>query len=372
METQPDGVEVVGDRAAASVLEQPPLLIVEAVLERLDAIGLGSGPITWNRIGKGQSNVTYEIGRGREKFVLRRGPRPPFPASTHDMLREARIQQLLAGREVPVPRILDVCADPSVLGVPFYLMEHIEGFVITDALPRELAAASQRQAIVAETIDSLVRLHRVTVGASGLAQFGRTAGYLERQLRRFGSLWEKNSRRDLPEVAIIGEWLERNRPSSQASTVVHGDYRIGNLMFGATRPATVVAILDWEMATVGDPLSDLGYLTATYAEDGGPAHPMTLTSVTRQRGFPGRAEIVERYRRQATFDLDALPWYEALALWKAAIFCEGIYTRGLEGERLGDGTFAPSLATGVPQLLHVAAEIAGVRGVLTAARGTTA
>ena len=142
--------------------------------------------------------------------------------------------------------------------------------------------------------------------------------------------------------------------------MVHGDYRIGNLMYDPRAPARVVAILDWEMATIGDPLADLGYLTATYAEAGSPPTPLDLTPVTRLAGFPDRAALIESYRRNSPLDTNALPWYQALALWKAAIFCEAMYTRWLDGERPGDNGFAPTLKEGVPVLLGEAAKAAGI------------
>ncbi|KFF60261.1 aminoglycoside phosphotransferase [Cryobacterium sp. MLB-32] len=355
----PDGVEVVRSRADAARLASPPLLIVDAVEEFLDARGLGAGPLRWARIGDGQSNVTYRIERGVEVFVLRRGPRPPLPRSTHDMVREARIQQLVSAEGVPVPRILAVCADESVLGVPFYVMSFLSGITIAADVPALLGAPEQRAATSAAVVDALVQLHRVPVTEGGLASFGRPDGYLRRQVERFGSLWSLNTTRDLPDVARIGAWLGENIPQTQAATVIHGDYRTGNLLFAADAPARVLAILDWEMATVGDPLADLGYLTATYSEPGSAPNPLELTGVTRLAGYLNRAELVDRYREQMPLDLSDLNWYQALALWKASIFCEAIYTRWLNGERPDDTSFGPSLGEGIPRLLDGARQFAG-------------
>ncbi|MES2169800.1 MAG: phosphotransferase family protein [Actinomycetota bacterium] len=360
MPMKPDGIEVVATVDDAHRLPLPPLLIVDEVQQYLDREGLGRGPIEWSRIGDGQSNITYRIRRGDDQFVLRRGPRPPHPRSAHDMVREARIQALLGGAGVPVPRILAICEDESVLGVPFYVMEYLDGVVITDQLPRGLDDDADRPAIAFAAIDSLIALHRVDVSSGPLAEFGRRDGYLRRQVTRFGSLWEQNSRRGLADVALIGRWLSDHLPESQAVTVVHGDYRIGNLMFSAGRPARVSAILDWEMATLGDPLADLGYLTATYSVPGGIATPMDLTTVTREPGFPSRAHLVERYQKSMKLDLSDLGWYQALALWKAAIFCEAMYTRWLDGERPGDTTFAPTLGLGIPALLEAAKSVGGI------------
>ena len=354
MQTIPDGVEVVANHADAERLDSPPLLIVDAVAEFLDSRGLGVGPLSWSQIGDGQSNVTYRIHRGREVFVLRRGPRPPLPKSTHDMVREARIQQLVRKQGVPVPEILAVCEDESVLGVPFYIMSFLTGTIITDTIPAHLGSMRQRKATSAAVVDTLIQLHQVDVSTGELATYGRPDGYLRRQVERFSGLWDVNTTRVLPDVAEIGGWLARNIPESQADAVIHGDFRAGNLMFAPDAPARVMAILDWEMATVGDPLADLGYLTATYAERDSVPTPLELTSVTHEPGYLNREQLVARYRERMGLNLDALPWYQTLALWKASVFCEAIYTRWLRGERPNDTGFGRSLEAGVPRLLEAA------------------
>lgn len=336
----PDGTEVVATRADADTLASPPLLILDTVTAFLDDHNLGTGPLSWAQIGDGQSNITYRIQRGSDTFVLRRGPRPPLPPSTHDMVREARIQQILQGSGVPVPDILAVCPDESVLGVPFYVMTYLDGLVITNTIPAALNSAEQRVATSNAVVDTLVQLHQVDVTAGDLASFGRPEGYLRRQVERFSALWDINTTRSLPDVALLGGWLADNLPDSRQAAVLHGDYRPGNLMFHRGAPARVSAVLDWEMAAVGDPLADLGYLTATYAEPGSPPSPLELTAVTRSPGYLRRSEVIARYQSQTGLSLDALPWYQALALWKASIFCEAIYTRWLKGERPRDTQFA--------------------------------
>lgn len=360
LQAVPDGAEVVATAADAGKLASPPLLVLDAVTAFLDAHNLGAGPVSWARIGDGQSNITYRIQRGGDVFVLRRGPRPPLPRSTHDMVREARIQQLLSTRGIPVPAVLAVCEDASVLGVPFYVMSFLQGLVITEAVPAALDSAEQRLAVSTAVVDTLVQLHRVDVTDGELAAFGRPDGYLRRQVERFSALWDINTTRSLPDVARLGGWLADNLPDSGGAAVLHGDYRPGNLMFAASAPARVTAVLDWEMAAVGDPLADLGYLTATYAEPGSAPTPLELTAVTRSPGFLDRAGLIARYQHQTDLALDALPWYQALALWKAAIFCEAIYTRWLRGERPHDTRFAPSLEAGVPRLLAQARVFAGL------------
>jgi aminoglycoside phosphotransferase (APT) family kinase protein len=337
-------------------MELPPLLVLDALTDFLDFEGLGAGTISWQRIGEGHSNLTYLLRRGERSLVLRRGPRPPLPKSTHDMVRESHIQLLVKAAGIAVPNIVAVCADESVLGVPFYVMDYLDGAVITDTEPSGLDTPEQRRATAFAAVDTLVTLHSVDITRGGLESVGRPDGYLQRQVALFSSLWDVSTRRSVPEIKSVASWLAANTPKSQRASVVHGDYRVGNLMFELSAPPRVLAILDWEMATVGDPLADLGYFLATYAEAGSRFTPLELTPVTRREGYPTRMELADRYGAATGLDLSELRWYQALALWKAAVFCEAIYTRWLNGERPGD-QFAPTLAEGVPALVAESATL---------------
>ena len=356
MHESPDGREAVATVLEAVSLTSPPLLVLDLLRDYMDRRALGTGPLRWSRIGEGHSNITYLIRRGDESFVLRRGPRPPYPDSAHDMIREARVQRILGSAGIPVPDIVAVCDDESVLGVPFYIMDYIEGVVITDSIPSHLDAADQRAATTFAAVDGLVALHSLDASRPEIRSIGRADGYLERQIRRFSSLWASVTRRSLPEVEIIRDWLARSVPSTQRTAVVHGDYRIGNLMYSPDPPARVSAILDWEMATIGDPLADLGYFVATYATRPSRSNPMELTSVTGLPGYPTRGDIVSRYAAATGLDLSNLDWYQVLALWKAAVFCEAIYVRWQKGQRPNDA-FGPTLRDGVPALLRDAQKI---------------
>ena len=350
--------EVVRTGREAAGLSRPPLLVLDAVAEFLDRHGLGAGELTAERIGDGQSNVTFLLRRGETRLVLRRGPRPPFPPSAHDMVREARLQLELARRGFPVPRVLAVCEDDGPLGVPFYVMSHVEGLILLDRVPEALAAPRARRAAGEALVDALVRLHDLPIDGE-LARFGRPDGYLERQVRRFGGLWRLLGTRELPLAARLETWLGAHLPPSAGAAVVHGDYRAGNVMFDG-RADGVAAVLDWEMSTLGDPLADLGYLVATYGDPDVAPTVMELSPVTREAGFPRRPDLVERYARATGRDVAGLDWFEALALWKSAAFCEAIYARWLAGERPDDRSFGPALADGVPELLERAREAAGI------------
>jgi aminoglycoside phosphotransferase (APT) family kinase protein len=333
-------------------LEATDLLPTGALAEYLDAEGLGSGVPRATRIGDGASNLTYLVERDGARVVLRRPPPPPLPPSAHDMVREARIQVCLARGGVRVPKILAICEDESVIGAPFYVMEEIVGAVVSDDVPPALDTPPERRRLGLELVDGLVDLHAVDWRACGLENLGKPTGYLERQLRRWSGLWEVNATRELDACLEIGEQLRATMPESPPSTVVHGDYRFGNVMVGCDAPARLVAILDWEMATIGDPLADLGYLVVSWSQPGVPDHPLLLSRVTERPGFPTGAELVDRYAQRTGRDVSRLPWYEAFALWKASVFCEAIYGRYLRGER--DDPWAGGLCDGVPRLLEVA------------------
>jgi aminoglycoside phosphotransferase (APT) family kinase protein len=328
------------DQAAAQ--EREPLIVLESLTAFLNARGLGSGALMAEPIGEGHSNVTYLLRRDDIRLVLRRPPRGPLAPSTHDVLREARLLALLPA-DIPVPAILATCDDDRVIGAPFYVMPFVEGHVVTTHLPPGFGSPA---AVGPALVDALAALHAVPL-AGRLGEFGRPDGYLERQLRRFGDLLEINATRPLPDLEIVAHWLAANRPVSPAATVVHGDYRLGNTMLDPT-PA-VAAILDWELATVGDPLTDVGYLTAMWAEAEDLDDPvLDLSRVTRGRGFARRADLVARYAERTGRSTDGLRWYEVLAVWKAAIFLEGSYRRYLA--RGTDDLYFARLAEGVPRL----------------------
>jgi aminoglycoside phosphotransferase (APT) family kinase protein len=348
--------DVVATADDAATLVRPPLVVLDRIEAFLDEHGLGAGPVRANRIGEGGgSNFTFLLERGDDRFVLRRPPRPPLPPSAHDMVREARLQLALKPLGIRLPTIRAVCDDESVLGVPFYVMDFLDGHVVTGTLPPGLEAEPARRRLGDELVDTLVEIHAADVREPALAAFLRPGSYLERQVRRFTQLWEVNQTRDLPTVVDVGSWLAANLPEPLEPTVVHGDYRLGNLMVDSDEPQRVVAVLDWEMGAIGDPRADIGYLLATYAEPGGEPSPLGTSPVTAEPGFPTRAELVERYVVRSGRDVDRLPWFEALALWKAAVFCEAIYGRHVRGELGAEDAGAAKFELGVPLLAETAA-----------------
>jgi aminoglycoside phosphotransferase (APT) family kinase protein len=257
---------------------------------------------------------------------------------------------------VRVPRVLAVCADPDVIGAPFYVMERMEGEVVTSDIPPAFDTPAERRRMAEELIDALVELHAVDWRAAGLEGFGKPSGYLERQLRRFIGLWEHNRTREIPEVASVGEWLRVNMPESLPATIVHGDYRLGNTMLASEPPARLIAIFDWEMATIGDPLADLGYLMMFWVEADDPNLGMyELQAVTRKEGFPTRAEMIALYEERSGRSMQALDWYVTLALWKAVVFMEGNYKRAVSGAT--DDPYLKAFGDGVLELARRAVEV---------------
>jgi aminoglycoside phosphotransferase (APT) family kinase protein len=346
-----DGIVETADEGGAGLA---PLLVLDRVGAFLDAHGLGSGPLQARRIGvAGGSNFTFLLERGGDRYVLRRPPRPPLPPSAHDVLREARLQLALAAQGIRVPAIVAVCDDTSLLGVPFYVMEHLDGWVIADELPPGLAREAARRRLGLDLVDTLAEIHGADVTAPGLAAFVRPGSYAERQVRRFSKLWPMNATRELP-VPELGTRLAAAIPTPLPLAVVHGDYRLGNTLVDDVS-ARVTAVLDWEMGTIGDARADLGYLVATYSEPGGAPNALGTSPATATEGFPSRDDLIARYEERTDAEVGRLAWFEALALWKAAVFCEAIYGRYRRGE-LGEAPQAARFEEGVPRLVDAAAE----------------
>jgi aminoglycoside phosphotransferase (APT) family kinase protein len=347
--------DIVVSREAAAANEREPLVVVEPLTAFLDEHGIGSGPLTFDAIGEGHSNVTFAVSRGGAEFVLRRPPRGPLPPSAHDVLREARVLRAVGGH-ARVPKVLAACADETVIGAPFYVMDLVEGHVVTTEVPPELDTDEDRRHMGESLIDALVEVHAVDWQAVGLEGYGKPTGYCERQVRRFTGLWEHNRTRDIPQVEKVGHWLAENLPDSPPATIVHGDFRLGNVIVGPQPPAEVAAILDWEMSTIGDPLADLGYLCTLWVSRDDPSLGMfELTGVTREEGFPTREELVARYEERSGRSMTDIRWYQTLALWKSIVFMEGNYKRAIAGST--DDPFLKTFGEGVVELARRAEEV---------------
>jgi aminoglycoside phosphotransferase (APT) family kinase protein len=354
LQVAPD--DIVRTRAEGAANEREPLLVLDPLVAFLDERGLGAGDPDVAPLGDGHSNVTYVVRRDGADLIVRRPPRGPLPPSAHDVLREARVLSALAGR-ARVPAVLAVCDDPAVIGAPFYVMERVEGNVVTKTVPPALDTIADRRCMGEELVDALVEVHAVDWRAAGLDGFGKPTGYLERQLRRFLGLWEHNRTREIPAVESVGEWLKENLPESGPATVVHGDYRLGNTMMAPDPPARLVAIFDWEMATIGDPLADVGYLCTLWVDRRDPKGNMfELSGVTRQEGFPLREELMARYEERSGRSMTDIRWYRTLALWKSIVFMEGNYKRAVAGST--DDPYLKGFGEGVVELAKRAEALA--------------
>ena len=347
--------DVVATHAEAQGNARPPLLVLEPLRAFLDAHGLGAGELQASPIGEGHSNVTYLVRRADgSEVVVRRPPRPPLPPSAHDVLREARLLRALRETPARVPRVLAVEEDTATIGSPFYVMNRVEGEPIVFTLPPTLDTPAERRRVAEELIDALVEVHAVDWRAAGLEDFGKPTGYLERQVRRFSGLWEHNKTREIPAVERVARWLGEHLPESGPATIVHGDYRLGNTLFAREAPARLTAVLDWEMATIGDPLADLGYTCMVWGQADDPPGGIrdSLGAVTKAEGFPTRAELIERYEAQSGRSMSDLRWYVTLAVWKMTVFMEGNYRRAQAGAT--DDPYLKQFGAGVLELAQQA------------------
>jgi aminoglycoside phosphotransferase (APT) family kinase protein len=303
-------------------------------------------PLTVTKIGEGKSNLTFRVERGGHTWVLRRPPMGDLPETAHDMLREHQVLDALQSTAVRAPVPLVACSDPGVIGVPFYLMEEIDGVVIRNDLP-EVFTEDERARLGFEMIDALAELHTTDYTAAGLADLGRPDGYTARQVARWTKQWEFMKTRDLPDIEAIREWLEEHVPTESPQAIVHGDYKMDNVVFSRHAPARLLAILDWEMATLGDPLADVGYLMVFWPEPG-EANVRMLPQPTQLPGFPTRDELIARYTAATGFSMTDLTFYRTLAVWKLAILSEGLYKRFLAGK--ADSDWFAVLEEAVPNM----------------------
>ncbi len=311
----------------------------------------GPGVLRVERIMQGHSNLTFTVERDGKAWVLRRPPRGELLPTSHDVTREYRVLAALYGSPVPVPRPILLCEDPSVIGAPFYLMEKVPGMAIRGQLPPAFAEdPSARLGLAERLIDTLADIHRLDWRARGLEGLGKPVGYIDRQVRRWTGQLQGAWNREIPELILVGDWLREHLPESPPATLVHGDYRLDNLMFLPEPPATVTAVVDWEMSTLGDPLADLGYLLTFWRDPGDPPAEFEddAWQVTELPGFPSRDWLVERYADRTGTDVRDLNFYQVLAVWKLAILLEGSFKRLKDG--MADDPWFASLETGVPAL----------------------
>ncbi|HEY8473837.1 MAG TPA: phosphotransferase family protein [Natronosporangium sp.] len=309
--------------------------------------GLAAGQVTGELIVGGRSNLTYVITDGVREWVLRRPPLGHVLATAHDMSREFRVISALAGTAVPVPGTILLCPDPDVLGAPFYVMERVAGTVYRRADQTAALSPAQRTGLARQLVDVLAELHRIDPAAVGLADFGRPDGFLARQVRRWGKQLAGSRSRELPGIDRLLDRLAATVPASPAPAIVHGDYRLDNAL---VRDGRIAAVLDWEMSTVGDPLTDLGLLLVYWDRMPVLAHEL-VGGVGAAHGFPAGGTLAQWYAAATGADLARLDWYVALGCFKLAVILEGIHYRYTQGLTVGDGF--QQVGTLVPPLVEL-------------------
>ncbi|MEU5683084.1 phosphotransferase family protein [Streptomyces venezuelae] len=315
--------------------DHPPGLDLDQLRGHLDRErpGLVGGPLSARLIEGGRSNLTYAVTDGTSRWVVRRPPLGHVLATAHDMKREHRVIAALHPTDVPVPAPVLLCEDETVIGSPFYVMEFVDGTPYRTAEELAPLGPERTREAVLGLVDTLVDLHAVDPAAVGLGDFGRPEGFLDRQLRRWGKQLDASRNRELAGIDELHAALGRSLPDSPAPTVIHGDYRLDNVLMGDD--GRIRAILDWEMSTLGDPLTDLGLLVMYSAKLEVPESPVSTTAGAP--GHPDPAELIERYAARSGRDVSAVSWYTAFAWFKLAVILEGIHYRYTLGQTVGAG-----------------------------------
>lgn len=287
-------------------------------------------------VSGGKSNLTFELFGGARPLVLRRPPTGTLLPSAHDMAREARIQRALAASPVPVADIVLLDADGEDLGVPYYVMGRVDGVVVRNALPGGFASTDVEKTAMADVMaDVLADLHAVDPDAVGLGDLAKREGYLERQLRRWLGQSERASESvRTPQLLTLHDELAASLPAERPASIIHGDYRMDNVMFAPDEPGTIRAVLDWELSTLGDPLADLALALLYWGDPEWPAIPL-IPDLTRGAGWPGSEHVTARYSARTGTDVDSLDWYLAFSTFKFAAIAQGVATRAEAGDMAG-------------------------------------
>lgn len=289
-------------------------------------------------IAGGRSNLTYRLDLDGGQLVLRRPPLGHVLPTAHDMSREYRVLTALSGTQVPVPEPMAICQDAAVIGAPFYLMKFVDGLVLRTTQDGELLTPGQAAELSELLAVMLATIHGVDTAAVGLDTFGRPEGYLARQLARWQRQWELSTTREMPDYDRLVGRLTEGLPASPEGTLVHGDFRLDNTLVRLGALASIAAVVDWEMSTLGDPLADLG-LTLSYWADAGEAFPdlNVGATITALPGFYTRAQFAARYAELTGRDVSGIGYYIAFGYFKLAVVLEGIHARFLQGKTLGEG-----------------------------------
>jgi aminoglycoside phosphotransferase (APT) family kinase protein len=290
------------------------------------------------RHSEGHSNETLFVEWGDQELVIRRPPPGETATTAHDILREYRVVEALQSTDVPVPPTLTACTDHDVMGSDFYVMERMDGVIPRDSEPPMVDSADSRWELGIEFVDTLARIHTVDYEAVGLEELGAPDGFTQRQVNRWGEQLDwaferTESEREVPELHFVGEWLQSNCPTSYPQTLVHGDYKLDNVMYREMLPVELIAVFDWEMATLGDPRVDLGWMLSYWRnpEDPAPIMEKYISRFMEKPEYPSRRDLVDGWEEQTGLDYDHERFYRVLAVYKIAAIDEMFYRRYLEG-----------------------------------------
>ncbi|AFO57255.1 MULTISPECIES: phosphotransferase family protein [Natrinema] len=304
---------------------------------------------------EGHSNETLFVTWGDRDLVIRRPPPGETADTAHDVLREYRVTNAIADTDVPVPDPVLACEDHDVIGSDFYVMEHLQGDVLRETEPERFAAPDHRARVGEELVDTLATIHDLEYEALGLGEFGRPEGYTQRQVDRWGKqlTWAfevTEDEREIPTLHEVGDWLRDNVPETHPHTLVHGDYKLDNVMFAPGTPPELVGVFDWEMATLGDPRADLGWMLSYWrdSKDPAPELPELVTRFMEREGYPTRRELVARWEARTGYEFAHERFYRALAVYKLAGLGEMFFRRYLEGN--SDDPMYPKMEDRVPAL----------------------
>jgi len=305
-------------------------------------------PLVVRQFGGGAANLTYLLDYGTQVYVLRRPPLGPVAKSAHDMSREYKVLSALHQAFPYAPRAYLYCGDPDIIGADFFVMERRYGVVVRRALPdlyKRLADAPRRMSLA--LIDALADLHAVDYAAIGLGDLGRPSGFVERQIEGWHKRWQAAKTEDMAEMEAVYQWLKDHTPSSTSVSLVHNDYKLDNVMLAAEDPGRIVAIFDWDMCTLGDPLCDLGALLAYWTEPSDPAYLQSISMMpTGDARYPARAELVERYAGRSGRPINDIGFYHTLGLFRLTVILAQIYIRYLRGQTHDQrfAAFGPTIA----------------------------
>jgi aminoglycoside phosphotransferase (APT) family kinase protein len=331
-------VIVISDSTAVRVGEELDTAALDSYLREYLTDFDDTQPIKIEQFPGGHSNLTYLIRYGTREFVLRRPPAGPVARTAHDMPREYKLLSVINPRFPLAPKPVLLCEDASIIGVPFYLMERRRGFIVRQKVPDQIGDNPElRRRLSEAVVDTLIALHAVDIYQSGIVNIGKPEGFVSRQVHGWADRWQRSKTGELPEMDQVIEWLVQHMPAEAVSdaTIVHNDFKLDNLMLDEGDPARVVAVLDWEMCTVGDPLVDVGLLLAYWTmkgPSGGADRNSSLRAVTHGPGWMTREEMIERYQTKTGRDLSGIIFYETFARFKVAVVIQQIYFRYVQGQ----------------------------------------